>query len=107
MDNLGPPTLQKSRRIKVPLGTESLWVDLNTLSDAYPTPSLFKVEKRGKAVIIDNALSINTNFTIIFHKIVKEHTGTYTITAANYHPHNKHEQIGSVTSNLTIEVLCK
>ena len=82
-------------------------VDLNTYLKAFPPPSLVKIEKKGKSVSNKNAVTTTNAFTVIFHKIVKEHAGTYTITATNYHLWNKTEHVGSAVANLTLDVLCK
>ena len=104
--SLGPPKPQLSIDKTPTVGNNTLQVDLDDLSAAFPKPFFLQVEKFGPP---PDGVTIVNYFTLrlFFHKIVKENAGTYTISAANYHLKNKTEQIGLGTTNLTLDVQCK
>lgn len=84
-----------------------MFVELDPGSASFPKPTFFKLEKFGKPVAYKDGITIMTNFTVVFHRIVKEHAGTYIISVTNYHLKNKTEQVGLATTNITLDVLCK
>ena len=103
----GPPNLQANILIRTVNDTRNVLVDLDSCPAAFPKPTLFKVEKFGKPLSYKDGITIMTNFTVVFHKIVKEHAGTYVISVANYHLKKKTKQVGLATTNITLDVLCK
>ena len=102
----GPPKPQLNINRKAIVGNETLQVDFDNLSAAFPKPFFLQVEKFGPP---PDDVTIVNYFTLrlFFHKIVKENTGTYTIRAANYHLKNETEQISLGATNLTLNVQCK
>lgn len=97
---IGPPLLKKNVVYKIIAGEKNVIVDFSLDPPAFPPPKFLSWNKTGVYVTLKNS-------AISFDTITRKHSGTYSLTATNYHLDDNTKEVGTDTGNFTLDVVCK